>query len=420
MAQQAQQELKRIVARKRADPMDATGYEEIVVAVVGSVDAGKSSTIGTLVGNVLDDGKGLARSIVFVHPHEHATGRTSDISYQYIKDEESKRIITFVDLAGHETYLKTTLSGLTAATPDFAIVCISDKITRMTKEHMGLCYALGIPFMILFTKSDMVPLDISADLIATTKRLVTAQKSKIYHFRDIDDFKMIEKHQNNSIVPFLMTSNKTGQGLNLVRHALRVFKPRAKFLPDGFVVEHIYNVPGHGTVLSGISGHDINIGDELYMGPFSKGDFSQVSVRSIHNDYRFDVKTLPAGKRGCLAVGIRSKEKSNYILRKGLILSKEKPRGVCRDFIAEVNIMHHATTIKPGYNAYVNCGMLREPVKFVEMYDANGTKLPHVRSGDKVKIKMRFQRNLNYVPVGQQIAFREGTVRGFGNVVSVI
>ncbi len=184
-------DLKKIM-RRRTESIDATGYEEIVVAVVGSVDSGKSSTVGTIVGNILDDGKGLSRSIIFVHPHERETGRTSDISYQYMKDEEAKRIITFVDLAGHETYLKTTLSGLTATTPDFAIVCISDKITRMTKEHMGLCYALGIPFMILFTKCDIVPLDIQASLITSVKKMVTSQKSKIYHFNNTQDFKMIE------------------------------------------------------------------------------------------------------------------------------------------------------------------------------------------------------------------------------------
>lgn len=405
--------------RKRADPIDATGYEELIVAVVGSVDSGKSTTIGTLVGNILDDGKGLARSIVFVHPHERETGRTSDISYQYIKDEESKRVITFVDLAGHETYLKTTLSGLTAATPDFAIVCISDKITKMTKEHMGLCYALGIPFIVLFTKSDIVPLDITAALINSVKKMVTSQRSKVFHFREISDFKMIENHQSNKLVPFLTTSNKTGQGLDLVRHALRIFKPRPKLLPDGFVVEHVYNVQGHGIVVSGIAGHDINVNDELFMGPFSKGDFSQVSIRSIHNDYRFDIKTLPAGKRGCLALGIRAKEKNN-ILRKGLILSKEKPVGICKEFIAEILVLHHATTIRAGYNAYVNCGMLREPVKFIELTDSTGKIVPHARAGDRVQIKMQFQRNLNYVLLGQQIAFREGTIRGFGNIISIL
>jgi GTPase len=71
--------------RKRVEPIDSTGLEELTVAVIGSVDSGKSTTIGTLVGGALDNGNGSARSIVFMHPHEHETGRTSDISYQYMK-----------------------------------------------------------------------------------------------------------------------------------------------------------------------------------------------------------------------------------------------------------------------------------------------------------------------------------------------
>jgi len=406
------------VLRRKVEPLDATGYEEIVVAVVGSVDSGKSSTVGTLVSDTLDDGNGKSRSIVFVHPHERATGRTSDVAYQYIKDEESKRIITFVDLAGHETYLKTTISGLTAAAPDFAIVCISDKITKMTKEHIGLCYAMGIPFLILFTKCDLIPLDKTAELITMMKRLLQSQKSKMFHFRDKADFKLIENVQTTSVIPFLMTSNKTGVGLDLVKHALRVFKKRPRSLPNGFVVEHVYNVPGHGTVLSGVSGVDISRGDTLYMGPFSKGDFLQTTVRSIHNDYRYDVETLRAGQRGCLAIGF--KERRDRKLRKGLLLSKVLPDNICKEFKATVSILHHATTIRPGYQAFVNCGMLREPMKFTKLLDMSGNELNHVRSGDKIQVLLEFPKNLNYVYPSQKIAFREGTVRGFGEVTEVI
>ena len=69
--------------RRRVEPIDATGLTELTVAIIGSVDSGKSSTIGTLISGVPDDGNGLSRSLVFMHPHERKSGRTSDISYQY-------------------------------------------------------------------------------------------------------------------------------------------------------------------------------------------------------------------------------------------------------------------------------------------------------------------------------------------------
>ena len=57
---------------------------EIRIGVLGNVDSGKSSTIGVITKNILDDGKGYARSLVMRHPHEKESGRTSDISQLYI------------------------------------------------------------------------------------------------------------------------------------------------------------------------------------------------------------------------------------------------------------------------------------------------------------------------------------------------
>lgn len=103
---------------------------DIRIAVVGNVDSGKSTLIGVLTSGKLDDGRGLARSCIFIHPHEHETGRTSAIS-QHIMGfneknqpihqtapakagtaaktkswtnvvQQSKTVVTFVDLAGKD------------------------------------------------------------------------------------------------------------------------------------------------------------------------------------------------------------------------------------------------------------------------------------------------------------------------------
>lgn len=52
---------------------------EVRVAIIGNVDSGKSTMVGVLTRSMLDDGRGLARSKVFKHGHEEATGRTSSI-----------------------------------------------------------------------------------------------------------------------------------------------------------------------------------------------------------------------------------------------------------------------------------------------------------------------------------------------------
>jgi len=105
----------------------------IRVAVVGNVDAGKSTLIGTLTTSSLDDGRGKCRTSIMKHRHEIESGRTSTATTHLMgfrstgqpiggrdqvrankrkgEDEiarEAYRVITLMDLAGHEKYLKTT------------------------------------------------------------------------------------------------------------------------------------------------------------------------------------------------------------------------------------------------------------------------------------------------------------------------
>ena len=44
--------------------------KELRFGVIGNVDSGKSTLIGVLYNNELDDGRGKARQNVLQHPHE--------------------------------------------------------------------------------------------------------------------------------------------------------------------------------------------------------------------------------------------------------------------------------------------------------------------------------------------------------------
>jgi ribosome biogenesis GTPase A len=130
---------KRLVASSDNINKESLSVEEtlssrnIRVAVVGNVDAGKSTLIGSLTTSTLDDGRGKCRTSIMKHRHEIETGRTSTATSHLLgfrstgepiagKDQvrvnkrkgedeiarESYRVITLMDLAGHEKYLKTT------------------------------------------------------------------------------------------------------------------------------------------------------------------------------------------------------------------------------------------------------------------------------------------------------------------------
>ncbi len=120
----------------RRIPEGAQELMEIRVAVVGNVDAGKSTLLGVLTKGVLDDGRGKARVNLFRHKHEIESGRTSSVGMEIMgydaggkpvtgtmpssKEEPGRKltweevcekaakVISFIDLAGHENYLKVS------------------------------------------------------------------------------------------------------------------------------------------------------------------------------------------------------------------------------------------------------------------------------------------------------------------------
>ena len=52
----------------------------------------------------------------------------------------SKKLVTFIDLCGHEKYLKTTMFGLVGLIPDYAVIIVGANmgVSKMTREHLGI------------------------------------------------------------------------------------------------------------------------------------------------------------------------------------------------------------------------------------------------------------------------------------------
>ena len=62
----------------------SSGHNEIRIATIGNVDSAKSTTIGCICKDILDNGRGLARSTIMKHPHETISGRTSCITPHFV------------------------------------------------------------------------------------------------------------------------------------------------------------------------------------------------------------------------------------------------------------------------------------------------------------------------------------------------
>ena len=127
--------------------------QDIKICIGGSVDAGKSTTIGVLTNDIIDDGRGYARSLILKTKHELDSGRTSQISFNYVKYPEQNKTVTLIDLAGHEKYLKTTLYGILGSFVDYGIVVIGSNmgVNRITEEHLSILLYLRLPIIIILT-----------------------------------------------------------------------------------------------------------------------------------------------------------------------------------------------------------------------------------------------------------------------------
>lgn len=112
--------------------------------------------------------------------------------------EASSKIVNFIDLAGHEKYLKTTVFGLTGHAPDFAMLMVGGNmgVVGMTKEHLGISLALRVPVFIVVTKIDMAPPNILKETVNQLEKVLKSpgcRKIPI-HVRTLDDVVVCAKN----------------------------------------------------------------------------------------------------------------------------------------------------------------------------------------------------------------------------------
>lgn len=407
-------------------------YKEIRIGVLGSVDAGKSTLTGVLTTGKLDDGRGAVRSKILKHPHEKDSGRTSDVSQKYISvttDNDEERVIGFVDLAGHEKYLRTTISGINRCSIDYAIIIVGANmgVLRMTLEHLSLCLSLNIPTMVVITKVDIAPKQVYE---RTKKDIISLIKKKTRNLRvpciinDIESYKssVLGTYYDNGDyikpIPIMSVSSVSGLGIPLMNDIIKQLPiyNNYDFLKSkdaDFIIESTYMVKGIGLVVSGVvASGKISKGDMLHIGPFGS-NFYNVQIKTIHNNFKEFVDCLEAGQGGCFNIKINNKLniKRNQI-RKGIRIMKQ-PNLYTR-FKAEVKIMHHPTTIKMGYEPTIHTGCVCQTAKIVKIEGSDVLRL-----GQKAIVEFEFCHRPEYIQPQTMLVFREGLTKGVGRILEV-
>lgn len=399
--------------------------EEIRIAAIGNVDSAKSTTISVIANNCLDDGKGSARSLILKHPHEKDTGRTSSITQHYIKTDDT--IIGFVDLAGHEKYLKTTISGLNGYFIDYAMVTIGvDRgIIGMTKEHLAIALALKIPIFIVITKIDIAmerKLKNIEKRIASIFKLPIAGKKELEFINSSNIKQLIDNYTSDyDKIPVFKVSNTTGENIDSLRKFISNLRPNPNMNfgdiqgdKSTFIIDDRFRLKGIGIVVSGIVKEGSFTKEQIcYIGPFS-GRFKKIAIKSLHDNFQQFTDKLDSAQGGCFNIKLIDKKETLSFsdIKKGHIIT-DKPLSY-RKFKADVQILHHPTTIKINYQPTIHCGTVRQCAKITDM------DKPLVRTGDSALVSFEFMFKPEYIEVGQEIVFREGRTKGIGTIREIV
>lgn len=428
-------------------------YHEIRLACIGNVDSGKSTLLGVLLSGVKDDGRGSARMNVFNFQHELKTGRTSSVTQHILGFDpkgdivnygelngrkitwpeivkKSSKIVTMIDLCGHEKYLKTTIKGLTSQFPDIALILVGANmgITKMTKEHIFLCLSLNIPFCIVMTKIDICEkrVEVLKDNISEIKKLIKSRGINRIPFdvKEKDDSILACKNLiKGSIIPIFYVSSVSGKGIDNIRHFLNIYnKPQTGLKSVNKVEMHVektFYVKGVGTVIGGqlING-EIKVDDELLVGPIDN-TFRKISVRSIHCK-RVLVNKVNTKCYVCLGI-----KKSDFYIPPGKVILGyyDRPFQV-QTFDAEITVLKsHSTSIKVGYQPVLHVSSIRQTTKIISIYNKECERDSSVkdilRTGDKAIVKFRFLRQPEYISPNMRILLAEGQVKIIGKIIKV-
>ncbi|KAI8140494.1 P-loop containing nucleoside triphosphate hydrolase protein [Fennellomyces sp. T-0311] len=441
------------LVRKRPNDQQQQ-FTDIRVAMLGGHGEGKSTLLGYITHGIQDNGRGRARLCCARHRHEIESGRTSSISHEIIGYdsegrlinfasthittweeicEASSKVITFLDLCGHAKYLRTTISGMTGYSPDYAALVLSGNmsgISEMAREHLSLAVMLDVPVFVIVTKVDVASRDqLQRTLNSLVQLLRAPGMNKVpVIVRDENDFVSCASHlaRGGPEIPIFLVSNVTGTNIDLLERFLN-FLPRPtkhydELLEESveFQVEETYSLQDIGPVIGGVLRRGrINIREDrtYHLGPDSTGGFVKVNVKSIQR-HRVPTHYVHCGQAATLALQLSNLD---WRIQRGMVLLGADEPSSYYEFEADLIVLYHPTGITVGTCGMVHSGSVRQRARVVAISSTIDTdskrKIP---SGSEGRCILRFMNEPKYLCKGAQVLFMEGKAKCLGRVIRLI
>ncbi|CAK7244882.1 MAG: hypothetical protein STHCBS139747_006444 [Sporothrix thermara] len=297
--------------------------DQLRVTLTGPTGSGKSTLLGTLSTGALDDGHGKSRLNSLKHRHEMTSGLTSTVTQELvgysgdaIVNYANPNIESWIENAekaddAMSGEVETSGSGGFPASDQGSV----PSSTVLAKAHLDLCLKLDLPLAIIMTKSELLNKESLKRTLAPIWTAVknagrmphllrskqkVAEDARAMPTADVEAIERVlagvrESGDFRSIVPVILSSSVTGDGIGLVHALLRSLpvppKPTAhdyigKALnPEQpevlFHIEDRFSLPASyaaiglgqtgdpGYVVSGyLRFGKLSVGDRVVIGPF--------------------------------------------------------------------------------------------------------------------------------------------------------
>ncbi|HXF72253.1 MAG TPA: selenocysteine-specific translation elongation factor [Actinomycetota bacterium] len=314
-----------------------------VVATAGHVDHGKSSLILRLTGIDPDRWE-----------EEKRRGLTIDLGFAWCT-LPSGREVGFVDVPGHERFVRNMLAGVGPVRLVLFVVAADEGWKPQSEEHLQIVDVLGA----------------AGGVVALTKvDLVDAET------RDLQALAVRDRLAGTALAdaPIVPCSSATGEGLDRLRDELDALLARAPVPEqDGrarLFVDRVFTIRGAGTVVTGtLTGGRLSVGQEVEVWPVG----ARARIRSLQTHKRSIDVARPVSRVAANLVGVERAR-----LERGDVIG---PPGAWRGTrVIEVHLrpvrgLAHPLTARGAYKLYAGSA---ERDARLRLYD-----VPEVRRGEE-------------------------------------
>ena len=282
---------------------------DVVVGTAGHIDHGKTALVKALTGTDTDR-----------LPEEKKRGITIDLGFAEM--EHGGVHFGFVDVPGHERFVKNMLAGASGVDVVLLAVAADEGVMPQTREHFEICRLLGVRTgIVAVTKADL------AD-----EETIDIVKAEI---ADVVEGSFLE---TADVIP---VSIRTGIGLEALKDGLARAAEKVPDRNDRLVsrlpVDRVFTKKGFGTVVTGTlaSGSPAE-GGELDLLPEGR----VVRIRSIQSHGRSVKKAVSGNRTAINLAGLDHTEVS-----RGMLLAEKGVFRPTQAFDARIEVL--SNTEKP-------------------------------------------------------------------------